>query len=126
MIQRNSYFFIFMLAVILAGLSIHAKADENSDAEFVQRAKELRDEGMVRGAIVELKNALQKNPDNTEARWILGQIYLEIGDGADAEVQLLRAIKLGIDRERAIIPVGEALLLQGKFQDIIDGSFRET
>ena len=108
------------VGIFLAVASPQTEADDLTDADYLQRAKELRAKGEVRGAIVELKNALQRNPKNVEVRWLLGQMYLDIGEGADAETQLLRAIKLGFDKELGIKSVGEVLLLQGKYREIID------
>ena len=72
MAQRISNFIICALAVFLAVPSPQTKADALTDADYLQRAKELRAKGEVRGAIVELKNVLQWNRMNAEVRWLLG------------------------------------------------------
>ncbi|MBV5324209.1 MAG: tetratricopeptide repeat protein, partial [Rhodospirillaceae bacterium] len=59
-----------------------------TEQEHIQRAKDFEDKGQLKGSIVELKNAIQKNPDSPQARLLLGQVYLKVGMGAEAEKEL--------------------------------------
>ena len=70
-----------------------------SDQEHVQRASEFQAQGKSESAIIELKNALQKNPKNAEARWRLGEIYISQDAGEQAESELKRAREFGMDYE---------------------------
>ncbi|QBQ54473.1 XrtA/PEP-CTERM system TPR-repeat protein PrsT [Nitrosococcus wardiae] len=88
--------------------------------EHIIRAKEYQGEGKIRATIIELKNALQKTPDNIEARELLGRVYLKVGDGAAAEKELRQALKLGLSPETVAAPLSQARLLQGKFQQVLD------
>ena len=110
------------LGVVLGicAVSFAARADDPTAREFRQRAHELRAQGEPRGAIIELRNALQRDPKSAASRWQLGQLYVDIGKGAEAETELRRAITLGMDEDRVLAALGEALLLQGKFQEVID------
>lgn len=87
--------------------------------EHIQRAKDFEDQGNLKGSIIELKNAIQKNPDNAQARLLLGQIYLKGGKGPEAEKELLQAEKYGVNRESIKPLLGEALLLTGEYQRIL-------
>lgn len=91
-----------------------------SEQEHIQRAKDFEDKGNLQGSIVELKNALQKNPDSAGARLLLGQIYLKTRQGAEAEKELNRAQQLGANREVVQPLLGEALLLMGEYQRVLD------
>jgi len=91
-----------------------------SDVEYVERAKAHQEKRDWAAATVELKNALQKNEDNVEARLLLGQVYLETGEGAAAEKELLRARELGVSAESTAVSLGRALLLQGQFRRVLD------
>src|SRR6266478_1444400 len=75
-----------------------------TDVEHIQRAKQLQDKGETQAAVIEVKNALQKNPKNAEARWLLGEYYVQQGAGKDAENQLKVAQELGVNREVLKVP----------------------
>ena len=90
-----------------------------TDQEYVQRAKELQAQGKLESAVIELKNALQKNPKNSEARLRLGEIYTDLGLGEQAELELNRAKELGIDAEALKVPMGHALLLRGLYLRVV-------
>lgn len=91
-----------------------------TEQEHIQRAKDFEDKGQLKGSIVELKNAIQKNPDSPQARLLLGQVYLKVGMGAEAEKELDRAHKLGVNPESIKAQLGEALLLMGEYQRVLD------
>jgi putative PEP-CTERM system TPR-repeat lipoprotein len=91
-----------------------------TEQEHIQRAKDFEDKGQLKGSIVELKNAIQKNPDSPQARLLLGQVYLKVGMGAEAEKELDRAHKLGVSPESIKAQLGEALLLMGEYQRVLD------
>ena len=90
-----------------------------SEQEYVDRAQEFLDKGELNTASIELKNALTQNANNSQARWLLGNTYLELGNGPAAEKELRRARELGLTDDAIIIPLGNSLLLQGKYSDII-------
>lgn len=105
------------LIVGVAGCS----TDSNlTDAEYVERAKEHQDKGELFASVIELKNALQKNADNPEARWLLGRAYLDLNDGAAAEKELTRARELGIAPESIGLSLAQAHLLQSKYDDALN------
>lgn len=105
------------VSVVLPGCDSTANLTEQ---EHIQRAKDFEDKGNFKGSIVELKNAIQKNPDSTQARLLLGQVYLKVGQGAEAEKELSQAEKLGVNRESIKPQLGEALLLMGEYQRLLD------
>jgi len=91
-----------------------------TEQEHIQRAKDFEDKGDIKSSILELKNAIQKNPDSPQARLLLGQVYLKAGKGNEAEKELAKARELGVDGELITLSMGEALLLQGEFQRVLD------
>lgn len=88
--------------------------------ENVQKAKDYRDAGELIAAVIELKNALQKNPENLEARVLLGRVYLQMNKGAEAEKELRRARELGLERAAVITLLGQAFLIQGKLSELFE------
>lgn len=64
-------------------------------ANAVEAAGKYRAGGELTAAVIELKSALQRNTDDADARALLGDIYLDLGDGAAAEKELRQAAALG-------------------------------
>lgn len=90
-----------------------------TEQEHIERAKDFENKGDLKASIVELKNAVQKNPDGPQSRLLLGQLYVKVGLGASAEKELRKAQELGTNAETLKIPLGEALLLQGKHKELL-------
>jgi putative PEP-CTERM system TPR-repeat lipoprotein len=105
------------VAVALPGCDSTANLTEQ---EHIQRAKDFEDKGNLKASIVELKNAIQKNPDSPQARLLIGQIYLKAGMGAEAEKELSQAAKLGVNPETIKPQLGKALLLMGEYKRLLD------
>jgi len=87
---------------------------------LVTEAKQYQQKGDTKAAIIQLKNALQKNPDDVEARYLLGTIYNEIADFPSAEKELRKALTLGMNPAKVSPDLGKTLLMQGKFQMALD------
>ena len=59
----------------------------------MKRAKEMVELGMYEEAIALLKKEVFENPKNAEAHFLLGKVYLHIGNEKNAQVSFDRAIK---------------------------------
>lgn len=110
----------FLTLTLLATLVACGEWGQLTDAEHLQRAKEQQDKGNIRGAVIEIKSALQQAPDNREARWMLGNIYLDLGRGQDAEKELTRARELGVNAKAMNVLLARAWLLQGEFDKVLE------
>jgi putative PEP-CTERM system TPR-repeat lipoprotein len=104
---------------LLVNGGLVACSKQSADA-FVSEAKEYRQKGDKKAAIIQLKNALQKEPENPEARYLLGNVYNDIGDWISAEKELRKAVSLGMTRETVVPGLSKALLMQGRFQQALD------
>jgi putative PEP-CTERM system TPR-repeat lipoprotein len=107
----------FSISLCLPGCDSTANLTEQ---EHIQRAKDFEDKGNLKGSIVELKNAIQKNPDSPQARLLLGKTYVKAGLGAEAEKELVRAKQLGVSPDSMLTDLGEALLLMGEYKRVLD------
>lgn len=107
---------VFSASLTLTGCD---PASRLTDQEHIQRAKDFEDKGDLKSSILELKNAVQKNPDNAQARLLLGQAYLKANLGAEAEKELLKAEKLGVSRESIKTSLAQALLLMGEYPRVL-------
>jgi putative PEP-CTERM system TPR-repeat lipoprotein len=70
-------------------------------------------------AVIEFKNAVQKDPENGEIRLSLGQAYLLLGDSNSALKELERAMDAGVARERVLPPLLEAKVELGRYQEVL-------
>lgn len=108
--------------ILLAGCD---DVTEKTNQELLERAVEKRAAGDLRSAVIDLKTILQRDPKSADARLLLGQSYLDTGNGDAAEKEFVVAEELGGPRAAIIDGRGHAWLLQGKFEEILDTYKRE-
>lgn len=118
--KKNTFTIAAALVLALGGISGCDRLRNFSEQELVQRAKDFQERGDLKASVIELKNALQKNPNNAEARWMLGEIYIQAGQGNEAEKELLKARQLGVDAESLVVPLGQARILQRQYAKVLD------
>lgn len=88
--------------------------------DYLEDAKAFLEKGEAKAAVIQLKNALQENPANIEARLMLGKIYLQAGDGASAEKEFTRAKDLNAANSYWEMSLAKAYLMQRKYQEVLD------
>ena len=113
-----AWFNIFFLVAAL--LALVSCSSEVNDQQMVVTAKNYLEQQKIREAALELKNALQSNPDNAEARYLLGVINLDIGDTASAEKEFRRAADAGWDEATSRLGQARAMINSRAFQKLID------
>ncbi|MES2405955.1 MAG: XrtA/PEP-CTERM system TPR-repeat protein PrsT [Pseudomonadota bacterium] len=106
------------IALLVALLTTAACGD--SASKYLSEAKQLQAKGDDKAAIIQFKNALQKDDKNAEARYFLGITYNHSGNYASAEKELRRARAEGYAPDKVIVALAESLLGQGAFQRVID------
>ena len=116
MITRN-----FLVRGYLAGLALAMLvACAETPEAFLASAKDQLAKGDVKAAVIQLRNALQKNPGMAEARYLLGRALLDTGDVATAEKELRKALELDYPREVVVPPLVRALVAGGQYKTAID------
>lgn len=108
-------------ALLMGGL---VSCSSQTAESLVAEAKQLQQKGDTKTAIIQLKNALQKSPENADVRYLLGTIYNFSGDAKSAEKELRKARELGMSSAKILPELGAALLAQGEFQPILDETQR--
>lgn len=106
-------------ALALALAPTAARADNPRAAKLVEEAKQAESKGDLPKAIIHLKNAVRADPDNPALREQLGLLELRTGDVASAEKELALVIERAPDRPQALLGLGEALLRQRKFSEVL-------
>lgn len=116
---RIPYFSVPAAGLLLA-IGMAGCMNSQDPAALVAEARQYQQKGDAKAAIIQLKNALQKSPDDAEARFLLGTVYATSGDPLSAEKELRKAASLGIKRDRMAPILGQTLLALGQFQKALD------
>lgn len=96
-----------------------AACDSTTPQGHLNNAQAQTQRGDLNAAIIELKNALQKDADFTEGRVALGNLYLDSGDYPSALKELERALDLGAQTPDVVLGIGRAKLGLGRVQEVI-------
>jgi putative PEP-CTERM system TPR-repeat lipoprotein len=102
------------------GMALGGCQRATDTAAMIAEARHYRQQGDINAAVIQLKNALQKEPGNRDARHLLGEVYIEQADSVSAEKELRRALELGAPSTELLVLLGKSMLLQGHFQRVLD------
>ncbi len=108
------------VAVILCGGGAGAWYVLHQNRDPMVMARQMMAHGDVRGAGLELRNAVRDQPENAEAHFRLAEIQLAEGDPVAAEREARLARRTGYDAAAANQLTAQALLRQGKYQPLLD------
>lgn len=103
-----------LLAGVLACLSGLTACGGPTTPELISRAEVATEEGRLRAAVIDLRSAVAGDPENAEARFLLGKAALAVGNAATAEKELRRAREMGWDAQATRVPMARALLALGR------------
>ena len=93
----------YLIALLI--FIVSAGCDSKGDvASHLQKAQTYLGEKKYNESIIELKNVLQLDPNHQEARYLLGTIYIKVGNGQSAEKELNKALSLGVTQEKVKTP----------------------
>jgi len=109
-----SLLFSWLVLLFMPAVALSADVDV-----YLDNARGHVSQHEYKSAIIELKNALQQEPRHSDARFLLGEVYIELGDGASAEKELRKALEFGLDAEKGMPLLGRAYLMQGKFREAL-------
>ncbi|MDO6705886.1 XrtA/PEP-CTERM system TPR-repeat protein PrsT [Photobacterium sp. 1_MG-2023] len=116
-LPHNSLNRLALASLIAAALTA---CGEQTVDEYMSKANTHLVNQEVNAAVIELKNAIQQHPESSQARLMLGKIYLQQGDYASAEKELYKAVR-GAETIDDIEPLlARAYLGQKKTTEVID------
>ncbi len=101
---------------LIAAVSCGGESPES----MLSSAKDYLAKKDTKTAIIQIKNALQKNADLPEGRYLLGRALLDSGEAAAAELELRKARALQYSPDMVLPALARSTLLQGQFKKMID------
>jgi len=102
------------VAVLLSGCG------RNDPQALIASAKDYIAKREYSASVIQLKNALQKDPQNPEARYLLGFASLETGDIASADIELGKARELGYRGEELQVALARTMLAKGAYKKVTE------
>ncbi|MCJ8321777.1 MAG: PEP-CTERM system TPR-repeat protein PrsT [Colwellia sp.] len=111
---------LMKLAIVTSiALALTACGDNESAQSYLVKAKSHLSENQVNESIIALKNALKIEPKNGEVRFLLGQLYLSQGRGAEAVKELERSKKFKYSPSKVVPLLARAYILTDADDDVI-------
>jgi putative PEP-CTERM system TPR-repeat lipoprotein len=107
------------LTALVTSLLLAGCADESPEKRIAS-AKEYLQKNDTKAAVIEIKNALQKNPDSGEARFLLGSTLLKEGNPVAAEVELRKAQAAKYADAQVVPELARAMLMLGQAKKVVD------
>ena len=107
-----------LVACAMASVFV-AACSRDQPQDHLVRAKAMVAKNDHRGAVIELKNALQSNGKATEARFLLGQELLAQGDAKGAEIELQKAFDEKYDPDLVVPLLVKSQLLTGQADKVV-------
>ncbi len=117
-------------SILAAMTTVVIACTQQTAQEHIDIANRLLQENDQKAAVIELRNAAKKEPNNIEVRYILAETYFSMGQLASAEKEYAKALELGKNANSVAVPLARSLYLQDKFSDLvylnIDPSISDT
>jgi putative PEP-CTERM system TPR-repeat lipoprotein len=106
---------------VVAGLCVVllAACGRDSPELLINSARDYLAKGDSNAAVIQLRNALQKSPNNAEARYLLGTVLTSRRDPAGAVKELRMALQLGYPPDQTLPALVRALIDDGDAKDVV-------
>ena len=116
---RPWWFVIYLLFGIIAATLAGENPPESNNAAYEDGLARMS-RGDYNGAIVQFQKTVSEQPQHLPGRVALGSVRLKTGDPAGAEKDLRLALALGGSHEQVFPLLGNALLAQRKYAQLLD------
>ena len=104
---------VWLAVAVLTGCT------RNDAASYLNSARAYAAQNDYSSAVIEAKNALQKDPESGEARLILARGLLAQGDPAGAEAEVRKAIAAHASDDSTYPVLARSLAMQGQFDKLV-------
>lgn len=112
----SKFHFLTLIFVLLFSLTACNQSPKGKSADnHIFSAESFIKTGSYRSAVIEIKNALQKEPDNVNAYLIMCEALISMGDNPGAEKQLTQILEKHPQNSKAKLLLADALIRQLKF-----------
>src|SRR6185369_1702712 len=109
-----------LITPILAAVAMGPAFAANSEAEFyVRSAERLIQNKDLKGAEIQLRNAVQRAPQDGMLRMQLAELYLVMGNTSSAEAELIAARQRGVTDERLAMLTAEVMFRNGEIGQLL-------
>ncbi len=106
------------LAVLISSCLVGCGHD--SPEALIASAKASMAKKDDKAATIQIKNALQADPNSAEARFLLGSVLLDEGDLVAADVELHKAESLHYSRDLVIPKLAAVMLARSQYKQLVD------
>ena len=113
-----------LLAVLLATIALQG-CNRDTPEKFIASGKAYLEKRDFPAAVIQFKNAVQKDPDAPEPRYLLGIALEEEDDPTSAEIELRKALAAGYPSEVATPALVRVLLARGQFEKALSEATRQ-
>ncbi|MBX3603571.1 MAG: PEP-CTERM system TPR-repeat protein PrsT [Rubrivivax sp.] len=110
----------FLITAAALALALLAGCGAKDPASRLAEARALLEKNDVAAATIEVKNALQADPNHGEARFLLGSLLLRQGDAAAAEIELRKARAAGHPDDVVVPELARALLVNRQAGKVVE------
>ncbi len=101
------------LLAVLFGLMLGCA--EKTSEQHMEAARQHLEQNNIEAAVLELKNAVQLDPNSAQARFELGSVYLQQKNFEGAEKELNRALEYGYEATKVIPMLSKAYKQTGAY-----------
>ena len=119
--ESSSGFVLRLFGLLLVFAFLSACGARSTDA-LLDQAKTALSKQDIKTAEIHLKNLLQQQPDNPDARIMLAEVHRANRDERSAEKEWRRALELGVAPDRALPGLMESLVTMGEGKDALDAA----
>jgi cellulose synthase operon protein C len=92
-IKKMLFSIVVGSSLVLIGCKDDAASNKEDSARFTRSATTYQEQGQYRAAMLEAKNAIQNDPENTQAYRVLAKIYNQVGAYAATQKLLETIVK---------------------------------
>ncbi len=106
--------------LLLLFLGLFSCSPSKTEQELLVEAKAYLAKGENSSAEITLKNIIKKDPQQGEARYLLGRMYFQQSSFLNAEKELIKAISAQFLKPEAFILLAKTQLALNKFDDLLE------